>query len=198
MEIVLSTRNQSKAQQIKALFDGLSISVLTLNEAGITGEALEDGATLEENALKKALFATQRSRKWSIADDTGVFIDALGEQPGIHAGRWAGERASTEDIMRHTLKMLAHVSSANRTGTFKTVAAIVAPDGMHFLFTGEVRGSFLNEPRTLCQPKMPYSAIFVPEGQTKVWAEMTVDEENAISHRGKAFAQVRDFFQDFR
>ena len=109
MRIILSSRNISKAKQIRAALTGLSFEVLTLDDVHIMEGALEDGATLEENALKKARFAwekTRSSKSWTIADDTGFFIDALGGRPGIHAARWAGENVSTEDIMNFTLKKL--------------------------------------------------------------------------------------------
>lgn len=194
MEIILSTRNRSKIEQIKASFVGLDIIVLSLDEAGIQGEPIEDGTTLEENALKKAFFAREHSKKWAIADDTGFFIDALNGEPGVHAARWAGEGLKIEDIMNFTLQKIENVPPENRTAIFMTVAAVVSPDGEQWFFEGSVRGKILTEPRTACQPNMPYSAIFVPDGQEKVWAEMSVEEENAISHRGKAFREVRDFF----
>ncbi len=193
-DIILSTRNPSKANQIKAVFDGFPVQILTLEEAGIFGEAVEDGVTLEENALKKTLFAWERTKKWSIADDTGIFIDALNGEPGIHSARWAGENATTEEIMRFTLEKLKGVSLENRTATFKTVATVVSPEGTQTVFAGAVKGMILLEPRGVCQPKMPYSAIFKPDGHTKVWTEMSVEEQNAMSHRGHAFRQVRDFF----
>lgn len=193
MELILSTRNQSKAQQIKALLGDLPHQVLTLSDAGVAGEAVEDGTTLEENALKKARFAFEQTGKPSIADDTGLFIDALNGKPGIHAARWAGRDKSTEDIMQYTLKQLRHVLPQDRTATFKTVAVAVLSADEHKVFVGEARGMILPAPRCDCQPKMPYSAIFVPDGQPKVWAEMSVEEENTISHRGKAFLQLRDF-----
>jgi XTP/dITP diphosphohydrolase len=96
--------------------------------------------------------------------------------------------------MRFTLDKLKDVSLENRTATFTTVAAVVSPKGEKKVFSGSVRGIVLTEPRTACQPNMPCSALFVPDGQNKVWAEMSVEEENVISHRGKAFTQVRDFF----
>ena len=195
MEVILSTRNRSKADQIKAMLTGLNITVLTLSEAGIEGEAIEDGTTLEENAFKKASFANAQSGKWSIADDTGLFIDALGGRPGIHAARWAGDGKTTEEIRDFTLDQLKDVKDGDRTATFSTVAVIVSPTGEKTVFTGSVNGRLLETPRMECQPNMPYSALFVPDGQDKVWAEMNVDEENAVSHRGQAFQQVREFFQ---
>ncbi len=196
MDLILSTRNQSKAEQIKALLGILPLRILTLEDAGVDGEAVEDGATLEENALKKARFAQELTGKWAVADDTGLFIDALGGQPGIHAARWAGKGKTTEEIMDHTLWKLRHVLPGERTATFKTVAVAVSPQGEHSVFVGEAKGVLLPGPRCALQPKMPYSAIFVPDGQPKVWAEMSVDEENAVSHRGKAFRQLREFLSD--
>lgn len=196
MDLILSTRNESKAQQIKALLGTLPLRLLTLDEAGVAGEAVENGMTLEENALKKARFAQEQTGKWAIADDTGLFIDMLNGQPGIHAARWAGRDKTTEEIMHYTLKALKHALPHERSATFRTVAVAVSPQGEHSVFVGEVRGVLLPGPRCAPQPKMPYSAIFMPDGQPRVWAEMTVDEENRVSHRGKAFSQLREFLSD--
>jgi len=197
MEIILSTRNRSKVEQIKEVLAGLPVLVLSLDEAGVEGEVNEDGTTLEENALKKALFATRQSGKWAIADDTGLFIDAWGGKPGIHAARWAGGGLSTEEIMHRTLKKLEGLPMEERTASFKTCAVITSPDEKQTcFFTGTVRGKILTKPRTTCQPNMPYGAIFVPDGQDKTWAEMSTEEENSISHRGEAFRQVRQFFAE--
>lgn len=193
MDLILSTRNPSKAEQIKAVFAGLPVRVLTLEEAGVEGEAVEDGTTLSENAAKKALFGAKETGKWCIADDTGLFIDALDGRPGIHAARWAGDDASTEDILNYTLNALKDVPGEKRTAAFRTVAVLARPDGTLVEFMGEAPGSLLEAPRVPFQPKMPYSAIFVPEGGEKSWAEMTVEEENKVSHRGKAFGQLRDY-----
>jgi XTP/dITP diphosphohydrolase len=193
MNIILSTRNPSKAEQIKAIFAGSPISILTLSDAGIEGEAVEDGTTLQENALKKAVFAHQSGKVWAMADDTGLFIDHLDGVPGVRAARWAGETATTEEITWHTLKQLK--GAADRSATFETVVAIVSPEGKQHFFSGKVRGQILEAPRTPPQPKMPYSPIFVPEGTDLVWAEMSVDFENSISHRGKAFRQAREFLE---
>jgi XTP/dITP diphosphohydrolase len=192
MEIILSTRNSSKAEQIRAVLGGLPISVLTLDDANIKGKAEEDGLTLEENALKKARFAFENANRdiWTMAEDTGLFIEHLNGEPGIFASRWAGEKASTEDILEHTLLTLRGVS--NRRAYFETVAAVVTPEG-EYVFTGKVSGNLLEEPWTKPQPQMPYSSIFVPEGSELVWAEMTTDQENEISHRGIAFRKVKEF-----
>lgn len=196
MNIVLATQNQSKIDQITAVFKGLDLRVLSLVDAGVTGEAIEDGATLEENAFKKASHAYAQVGGWVMSEDTGLFIDALGGQPGIHAARWAGEGLTTEEIMHFTLEKLKDIELCNRTARFITVAIVISPDGEKSCFSGSIHGLLLHEPRTKCQPKMPYSALFMPNGENKVWAEMTTEEENEISHRGQAFALVRSYFEE--
>ncbi len=195
MKIILSTTNPSKALQIKAMFDSPGIEVLTLREAGIDGEAIEDGFTLEENAHKKAVYAREHSEgnHWAMADDTGIFINALNGEPGIKSARWAGEDATTLEIMNHCLKRLGGAS--DRSAIFETVVVLMSPKGEKYVFSGKVAGKLLDAPKIAPQPKMPYSPLFVPEGQEKVWAEMTTEEENAVSHRGKAFRQVIDFLE---
>lgn len=196
MDLILSSRNKSKIVQIKAALDGLPLRVLSLEDAGIVGDVVEDGATLHENAYKKAMFAHEQTKGWVIAEDTGFFIDALDGRPGIHAARWAGEGLTTEDIMHYTLRQLQDVPEGKRTATFTTVAILVSPEGVVSIFMGSVKGKLLTSPRTACQPNMPYSALFMPDGCDKVWAEMEPDEENKISHRGKAFRQVRHFLSE--
>src|SRR3989338_2967787 len=192
MQIIVSTRNRSKAQQIKNIFERLPISLFTLDDVGIEGSAVEDGATLAENALKKARYAWERSKQWSVADDTGIFIDALDGAPGVHSARWAGN-ISTEEIMRFTLEQLRDVPEGKRGAMFRTVAALVSPEGVEHIFEGVVSGIILQEPRTKCLPDMPYSAIFVPDGRKTTWAEMTHEERNQKTHRGEAFRKVCEF-----
>ncbi len=196
MNVILATRNKSKAIQIKAIFEDSPISIQTFNDAGVDGEAVEDGATLGDNALKKARFVYERgiSKSWAMADDTGIFIDALNGAPGVRSARWAGESASTEEIMQYCLGRMDGVS--NRAATFETVVAVVSPDGKEYFFNGKVSGCLLAAPRVASQPKMPYSAIFVPEGTDLTWAEMSAEQENEISHRGKAFRQARVFLEE--
>lgn len=197
MHIILATTNVSKILQIKQLLNNESISVKTLVEAGIEGEAVEDGETLEENARKKAYYAKVRTNNdcWIIAEDTGLFIPVLGGKPGIYSARWAGETATTTDITAHCLKQLDGISE--RSAYFETVAVLISPQGNETIFKGRVNGILLERPRTPPQPKMPYSGLFVPDGHEKVWAEMTTEEENNISHRGKAFRSVANYLKGF-
>lgn len=198
MRLILATRNESKAVQIKQVLEALPIEVLTMSDLQIEGEAVEDGSTLEENAYKKANYVWERGHilDWVMADDTGLYIDALDGEPGIYAARWAGEDAQTDDITRYTLEKLDGVAEEERTATFKTVAVLIAPDGTRHAFEGSVRGVILTAPRTKPQPKMPYSPIFLPDGERMVWAEMTTEHENSVSHRGKAFRKLRSFIEE--
>jgi len=195
MNIVLATNNPSKAEHIKSQFAKLPIELRTLQECGITEEPVENGKTLEENALIKAKFAWERTGKCSIADDTGIFIDALGGAPGIHSGRFAGVGKTIEEGQAFVIEKMKDVKEQDRSAVFRTVAVVFEADGTHSVFRGEAYGRLLTEPATKPQPKMPYSAIFVPDGSFKTWAEMTDEERNKISHRGKAFKQVADFLK---
>jgi XTP/dITP diphosphohydrolase len=190
MRIVLSTRNPSKIEQIKAIFTGTPISIMSLAEAGIEGEGVEDGTSLVENAMKKALFA-HRPGEWSMADDTGIYIHALEGRPGIHSARWAGDTATTDEITTFTLKQMEGVR--DRSASFRTTVALISPDGVRRVFSATVWGELLEAPRVSAQPMMPYNPLFIPQGSKKVLAEMSVDEENAVSHRGKAFRLAREY-----
>ena len=198
MQIILSTRNLSKALQIGNIFKGTVFQIKTLDETNIEGEGIEDGTTLEENALKKAwyAYANADSDYITMADDTGLFIEALNGEPGIRAARWAGDQATTEDITAYTLKKLKGIR--NRKATFRTAVAIVLTTGDKYYFSGEINGTILEKPRVPAQPKMPYSGIFLPDGSNKVWAEMTVEEENAISHRGIAFRAAKKWLESIQ
>lgn len=194
MNVILATRNPSKALQIQAIFGDSSINVISMDMAGIKGEAVEDGETLEENALKKAKFAYgQVANAWTMADDSGIFIDALGGVPGVHSAYWAGVGIPTEQFTQFIIQQMKGIG--NRSATFRTVVCLISPEGRERFFVGEVRGHLLESPRVPPQPKMPYSPLFVPDSETMTWAEMSTEYENQISHRGHAFRQVREFLE---
>lgn len=191
MKVVLSTRNLGKTEQVQALFAGSSITLLTLDQAGIAGQGLEKkGATIQDNALSKAVFAhDHRPDLWAMADDTGIFIKALDGRPGADTANWYGGEQDTRKRTEWVLRQLA--DTKDRSATFRTVVAVVSPRGSVYRFEGDVRGQLLLAPRAKWQHHMPYASIFLPDGSDKVLAEMTTVEENAISHRGKAFLQAR-------
>ena len=194
MKIILATTNPTKREQIHAGLRGLSISIVLPKEIGIDGEGTEDSDKLEDNGRSKARYAHERAPEgyWTLAEDTGFSINCLGGLPGAKAARWAGD-VSTEEITRFTLEKMQGVS--DRTAYFECVGILISPEGEEYVFTGRVDGNVLEAPRCKPQPKMPYSSIFVPDGFTKVWAEMEVDEENQISHRGKMVKKLREFIE---
>lgn len=128
-------------EQILALFEGSSVRLLTMADAGIEGAAKEDGNTLLENAWKKALYAHERSNAWVMADDVGIFITALRNAPGVRSKRWAGENATTEEITAFTLKQLE--GATDRSAIFETVVALVSPGGEQHFFSGKAHGYIL-------------------------------------------------------
>ena len=194
MKIILSTNNPSKAEQIRKIFEGSGLTLLTPNELGITGEAVEDGDTLEANALKKCIYVWQRlaAKPWVIADDTGIFTATEPEWPGVKSARWAGD-VPTEEIMRRFLHKMR--GWPDRRATFRTSVVLASPDQKYYVFSGECPGTVLETNRGKPQPQMPYSSIFKPDASSKVWSEMSVEEENAISHRGIAFRKALDFLK---
>lgn len=195
MDIILSTGNPSKAQEIKAIFVGTPFRVLSLHDAGIEDGAVEDGTTIKENALIKARFARAHAPGIScMADDTGLFVDALDGEPGAFPARWAGEGKTAEEIMRYTLERLKGVPIGQRRAVFRTVAAVITVDGKELPFVGESHGSILEEPVGPSDPRMPHSTIFVPEGWANPLSLMTLFEKNLINHRGRAFSLVKEFF----
>ena len=195
MEIILATRNPSKALQIQEIFGDSGIRILTMDEAGITGEAYErEKGTFESNAFLKARYVReQKPGAWVMADDSGICITAYGGEPGVNTAYWAGREATTEQITLFVMGMMR--DKKDRSAIFRTVVALITPSGEEHVFEGSVPGTLLKEPRVAAQPKMPYSPLFVPHGQTKSFAEMSTEEENAISHRGQAFRKVREFLE---
>jgi len=198
MDLILATRNARKVEEIAGVFVNSNVRLLTLADAGIRGEAIEDSNTLEQNAFNKSWFAYEQSGrdKWVAADDTGLFITALNGEPGVRSARWAGEGASTEEAMRYCLARMNGI--VYREAVFRTVVFAISPSGrIQDTFIGEIRGHLLCTPRVAPRPKMPYSALFVPEGHDRALAEMTIAEENAISHRGMAFLRLMAFLKGY-
>jgi XTP/dITP diphosphohydrolase len=195
MNIILATRNPSKAEQIRKMFENSNIRIISLDEANISGEAVEDSRTLQDNALKKARYACEHatSPMWTMADDSGIFIKALNGEPGVESANWAPKELTTDQAAEWLVERLKGI--ADRSAYFQTVVVIISPEGKEYFFTGTVEGSLLETVRVAPQAKMPYSALFVPDGESKVFAEMTTEYENKISHRGKAFRQAREFLE---
>lgn len=196
--LVIASRNPSKALQAQVFFRASGFRVETQAQAGVEGGATEDRNgihVLEVNSLKKVEYAALRLHgRYIFADDTGLFIEALNGHPGAQAAEWGGPEMNTEGRMLYCLREMQGI--ADRRATFKTVVTLITPERRIHIFKGTVRGVILTEPRCAPQPMMPYSPIFQPEGEDRVWAEMPTEYENEISHRGKAFKQLEQYLKE--
>jgi len=195
MKLIFATHNPGKIEEAKKLLADLYVEVLSAEEAGVREDVIEDGETFEENALKKARFVSEKTGEWAVADDSGICIDALDGRPGVQSARWAGEGASGEAIIAHTLHELREVPPEKRGASFISALALVAPNGDHWIFNGAARGSLASSPRGSALPQLPYDVIFIPEGYLETFAEMSREEKNKISHRGRAFEALKNFLK---
>lgn len=192
--LLLATENPDKARELRDLLAGLPLKLRTV--ADVPGLALpeETGATLEENAVLKARAAFEASGMPALADDTGLEVEALAGRPGVRSARYAGPGATYEDNRRRLLAELAGVEPARRRARFTTVVALYRGDGRILLFTGSVEGWILEAPRGT--GGFGYDPLFVPDGATRSFAEMTREEKDRFSHRGAALRKLRAHLEE--
>ena len=184
-KLILATSNKDKAREIAEILSGTPFVVTTMKEEGYDPDIVEDGKTFEENALKKARAVHELAKgAYVMADDSGLCIDALDGAPGIYSARFCGEDSTYPEKFKKIFEMLADVPEEKRTAKFVCSIAVVRPDGSEFTVRGEVCGVLHEKPRG--DGGFGYDPIFyVPEfGMTT--AQMTKEQKNSISHRGKA------------
>lgn len=179
--LVFATQNRHKCNEIQAVL-GNAFQLVTLPEAGITDELEETADTLEGNALQKARTVFARTGKPCFADDTGLEVNALNGAPGVYSARYAGEHRSSSDNITKLLHELQDKS--NRSARFRTVIAFVNGTEEK-LFEGIVNGEIAHTPAG--NSGFGYDPVFLPEGSTRSFAEMTLEEKNKVSHRARAF-----------
>lgn len=198
MDIVLATRNKKKIEEMKRIMADLSISIRTLDDFLGCPEVEEEGITFEENAVKKALTVAQYTGKPSIADDSGLEVHALNGAPGTlsarYAGRYAGEDANDRRNIEKVLFEMHSIADEKRGARFVCCIALAFPDGKVKTFTGYVEGRIGREPRGT--HGFGYDPLFYPQGQRRTFAEMTDDEKDALSHRGKALNELRKYLRE--
>lgn len=196
MRIILATNNISKIEQIKAIFAGSGLDLFSLAEAKIESNVEEGIESLEENAGLKSMDVWRKKPwqdAWTMADDTGLFIDALGGEPGVITADWAGKEVKGAALEAFAIKKIRPIPEERRRAVWRTVAAVREPSGNLHIFTGESGGKMIDKPQGILIPEFPYSRIFVPEGENRTWSQMSTDEQNAISHRGLAFSKAREY-----
>jgi XTP/dITP diphosphohydrolase len=190
MKICFATNNQKKIEEVKAAL-GAEFQIVSLKEIGCNEELPETGNTLEFNAFQKARYVKENYGVDCFADDTGLEVNALGGEPGVFSGRYAGEPRSDE---RNIDKLLTSLGNeTDRTAQFRTVIALIL-EGKEYQFVGTAKGEILFE-RT-GSGGFGYDPVFRSDGFTKSFAELTLDEKNQISHRGKAVKSLIDFLSN--
>ena len=194
-KIVLATGNAGKVREIEKIFSGLDLEIVAQSEFGIESPE-ETGETFADNALLKARFAADWSGLPAMADDSGIVVDALDGRPGVRSARYAGENATDEENLDLLLQELEDVPDDQRGGGFHCAAVLAWPAEQHeALVVEEVwRGRILHERRG--SGGFGYDPVFLDPDKQKTGAEMSRDEKNLISHRGKAFRRLRDRVQD--
>lgn len=188
LKLVLATRNSDKIREIREVLTGLAIDILTVDRFPQVPEVIEDGHTLEENAIKKAKTIAEATDLLALADDTGLEVNFLGGQPGIYSSRYAGNGASYDDNVNKLLAQMKGVSWDKRTARFRCVIAIIGPK-VEKIVAGVCEGIIAHEKRGT--NGFGYDPIFYVPGYDQTFAEMSLDVKNKISHRGLALKQAR-------
>lgn len=184
MRFVCASANPKKVEEIRRLVGGGA--ELVPRPDGV-GDIVEDAPTLEGNAILKASTVAALTGEWAIADDTGLEVEALGGRPGVRSARFAGEGATDEENRSKLLEEMR--GRADRAARFRTVVAVVSPEGEVHLLTGECDGLITGAARGA--GGFGYDALFVPfDGDGRTFAEMSAEEKDAVSHRARAFEQL--------
>ncbi|MAE46897.1 MAG: non-canonical purine NTP pyrophosphatase, RdgB/HAM1 family [Planctomycetes bacterium] len=190
MELLLATGNTHKAQELRDMLSELPVTVLTPDEIGGLPEVIEDGTTFGENAVKKARSAALHTGRWSLADDSGLCVDALGGAPGIHSARYGGTHGDDQGNNHKLLKELAQVPERNRNAAFVCALALARPNGeIETVLEGRTEGRILNQAEG--QGGFGYDPLFQfiePNlmQTNRCFASLTSTEKSAVSHRGRA------------
>lgn len=187
MKLIFATNNQNKLTEVKALIPA-SIELVSLADINFHNDIPETADSIEGNASLKSQTIYNITRNNVFSDDSGLLVDALNGAPGVHSARYAGEQKKHEDNMEKLLKELN--GKQNRKAHFKTVMSLII-DGKEYLFEGKVNGSIITEKRGT--NGFGYDPIFVADGYTKTFAEMTNEEKSLISHRAIALKKLITF-----
>lgn len=189
--IVIASRNKGKQAEIQELLEDFPVKIRTLADFGPLPEIEEDGKTFEENAYKKASFIARILGLPALADDSGLVVAALDGSPGVHSARYAGEGASDR---QRWLKLLAEMEGLrDRRAAFECVLSIAVPSGAALTYEGKCEGLIAR--RAAGSSGFGYDPIFFFPPLGKTFAEMTPEEKNSVSHRGKALRELRSEFE---
>lgn len=190
IDIVIATRNKNKIKEIMALLDGMPINIFSLDDGNWQIPKIqEDGKTFKENAIKKAKTIARLTGKLTLADDSGLMVDALGGQPGVYSARFAGGDATDRENNLKLLQLMKNIPPDRRGAQFVCVIAVASPEGKVDAVEGICRGDigYLEEGGG----GFGYDPIFIPTGYNKTFAELSMSVKNKISHRGRALEKAK-------
>ena len=197
MDIVLATRNKKKVEEIKKILGGVisggDINIFTLDDFQQCLEVEEDGDTFEANAVKKAVYISKCAGMTAIADDSGLEVYALNGAPGVFSARYAGESADDRANCKKLLHEMTGLPDKKRKARFACCIAIASGDDVKTFF-GYAEGKIGRVPHG--KKGFGYDPLFYPEGHSRTFAEMSDDEKNALSHRGKALNELQKYLKE--
>jgi XTP/dITP diphosphohydrolase len=199
VRLILATKNSHKVAEIKAILSNFNWEIIPMYELKNNIEIIEDGATFEENARKKAEIVCGQTGYISMGEDTGLEVDALNGQPGVYSARFAGEKATYEQNVQKILKLLKDVKKPNRIARFRCVCTLAFPSTYKRTtetFEGVCEGQIIEEPRG--KGGFGYDPVFVPDGFEQTFAELHAQVKNKISHRAQALEKVRKYLEQIR
>jgi len=196
--IVLATRNAHKVAELQAILSdvisGLDLEIVGAGEFPNVEDVVETGVTFAENATLKAVAVAQATGLPAMADDSGLAVDVLGGSPGIFSARWAGTHGQDRANLELLLAQLSDVPDEHRSAAFVCAAALAMPGGRVVVREGRMPGTLAREPRG--SNGFGYDPILVVDGDSRTAAELSTQDKNAISHRGKAFRALANDLQE--
>ncbi len=190
MKLLIATHNRGKLREYQEIFDDLPLELVTLNDVGILGDVEETGATFEENARLKAAAFAQQSGLLTLADDSGLEVDALNGEPGVYSKRYAGDHKSDAERNAYLLEKLRAVPQAQRAARFRCVIVLMNAQGEEWVTDGTCEGEIAFEARGT--NGFGYDPIFIVGDTGKHLAKFSSEEKNKISHRGRAAIHARE------
>ncbi len=190
--LLVATNNSAKLSEMKLLLGEIPYTIVSLADVGVDFDVEETGTTFEENALLKAKTYSRLSGLLTLADDSGLEVKALNNEPGIHTNRYAGPDATEEEKVQFLLKKMAHIPEGNRDARFTVYLALAWPSGETKVVVGHYPGMIALEPRGKPIKKFPYRVIFVPSGMHKTLAELIEMGVSTESPRTIAIARIKE------
>ena len=193
--MIAASSNAHKIKEIQSIMSKFGVKVVSRKEAGVPEfEIEEDGETFEENSLKKAEAIMKATGKLTVADDSGLMVDYLGGAPGVYSARFAGEECDDEKNNEKLLKHLEGLPAEDRKAKFVSVITLMFPDGNTIVARGECPGRIIETPTG--ENGFGYDPLFVPDGLSKTFAQLSDKEKNSISHRARALEKLEEILTE--